>query len=69
MTCGGEVTFLFEGHHAVGWNIVVFGAGHVGQALTRALLPLPCRVAVIDHRAEWVGASSRGEQCGTAPPR
>ncbi len=54
MTCGGEVTFLFEGHHAVGWNIVVFGAGHVGQALTRALLPLPCRVTVIDHRAEWV---------------
>ena len=34
-------------------TIVVFGAGHVGTALSRVLQPLPWRVIVVDHRPEW----------------
>lgn len=31
-------------------RVVLFGAGHVGQALVRALTPLPCRVRWLDSR-------------------
>lgn len=54
MTCGGEVTFLFETFRPRRWEIAVFGAGHVSQALVRALLPLDCRVTCVDARAEWI---------------
>ncbi|MES2963726.1 MAG: xanthine dehydrogenase accessory protein XdhC [Bdellovibrionota bacterium] len=54
MTCGGEATFLFEIHHRKKWSIVVFGAGHVGQALTRTLLNLDCQVTCVDFRADWL---------------
>src|SRR4051812_24559559 len=37
MTCGGEVTMLFETHGADRWRVAVFGAGHVAQALVRVL--------------------------------
>jgi xanthine dehydrogenase accessory protein XdhC len=33
-------------------QVAVFGAGHVGQALVRALAPLPVRVLWNDHRPE-----------------
>jgi xanthine dehydrogenase accessory factor len=32
-------------------RLVLFGAGHVGQALARAIAPLPCRLRWIDSRA------------------
>ena len=54
MSCGGEVTFLFEHFPAVTWPIVIFGAGHVAQALTRILSKLDCQVTCIDSRTEWV---------------
>lgn len=54
MTCGGEVTYLFETHHRESWHIVVLGAGHVGQAVVRALERLECRVTCIDPRPEWI---------------
>jgi xanthine dehydrogenase accessory factor len=56
MTCGGSVKFYFEPHAAVGatWPIVIFGAGHVSQAVLRVLLPLPCSITVCDARAEWL---------------
>ncbi len=54
MTCGGEVTFLFEYFPATHWPIVIFGAGHVAQALTRTLERLSCQITCIDDRAEWV---------------
>lgn len=53
MTCGGEVTLLFENFFFDKWNIVIFGAGHVSQALCRTLQPLNCFVTVIDPRSEW----------------
>jgi len=56
MTCGGAVKFYFEPHAAGGaaWSIVIFGAGHITQALLPVLLPLPCTVTVYDSRAEWL---------------
>lgn len=55
MTCGGSVKFYLEPHGGTAlWNIVVFGAGHVAQALIPALLPLPCRVTCIDSRQDWL---------------
>lgn len=54
MTCGGEVTFLFEYFQANNWPIVIFGAGHVSQALTTLLGHLPCQVTCIDSRKDWL---------------
>ncbi len=54
MTCGGEVTFLFEVFSPRTWNIAVFGAGHIAQELVRTLLPLQCRLWCTDSRSEWI---------------
>jgi xanthine dehydrogenase accessory factor len=55
MTCGGSVKFYFEPHFGAGpWEIAVFGAGHIGQALIPVLTPLPARITVIDSRPEWL---------------
>jgi xanthine dehydrogenase accessory factor len=53
MTCGGELSYLFEPSGAAPWSVVVYGAGHVGQALTRLLASLECRVTCVDSRAGW----------------
>ncbi|MCG2586099.1 xanthine dehydrogenase accessory protein XdhC [Massilia sp. TS11] len=37
---------------AVPNTLLLFGAGHVGAALVRALAPLPCRVLWVDEREE-----------------
>ncbi len=58
MTCGGEVNFLFEHFPANHWPIVIFGAGHVSQALTRTLSNLNCQITCIDDREEWVAKLS-----------
>ena len=55
MTCGGEITFLFERvSPEPPWHVLVFGAGHVSQALVRLLSPLRCKVDVVDTRSEWL---------------
>ena len=54
MSCGGSVRILLEVFGSRPWNIYVFGAGHVAQALTRLLLNLQCHVTCIDTRAEWI---------------
>ena len=54
MTCGGVVSFFFEAHCVGVWNICVFGAGHVAQALIPLLCKLDCRVHCIDPRPEWL---------------
>jgi len=61
MTCGGAVKLYFEPHPAGGsaWPIVIFGAGHIAQALLPVLLPLPCTVSVYDNRSEWLGKLPR----------
>ena len=54
MTCGGIVKLYFEVHNARSWNIVVFGAGHVAQALVTLLVHLDCRITLYDPRPEWI---------------
>ena len=44
----------FEAFNVTRWNIVVFGAGHVSNALMDILLKLDCRVTCIDPRPEWL---------------
>lgn len=54
MTCGGEVTYLFEPFFPAEWPIIVFGAGHVAQAVSQILQTLQCRAVFIDPRPEWI---------------
>lgn len=54
MTCGGSFKVFFEKHGSTVWDIAVFGAGHVAQALIPVLLQLDCRVTCFDTREEWL---------------
>jgi xanthine dehydrogenase accessory factor len=54
MTCGGIVRVYFEAFNVTRWKIVVFGAGHVANALIDLLQKLDCRVTCIDPREEWL---------------
>jgi xanthine dehydrogenase accessory factor len=56
MTCGGSVKLYFEPHAGAGggWPIVIFGAGHIAQALVPVLAPLSCSISVYDTRPEWL---------------
>jgi xanthine dehydrogenase accessory factor len=54
MTCGGIVRVYFEAFNVTRWNIVVFGAGHVANALMDVLLRLDCRITCFDPRQEWI---------------
>ena len=48
--CGGRTTLLFECFPATDINIMLFGAGHVGQALATILQQLPCHLQWVDSR-------------------
>jgi len=48
--CGGKVTLLFECFPGNDFNIMLFGAGHVGSALVEILKKLPCRLKWVDSR-------------------
>lgn len=54
MTCGGSVKFYFEVHNVGAWNITVFGAGHVANALVKMLEKLDCRITCFDTRDDWL---------------
>ena len=57
MHCGGEVKLLFEFFMPQNpWNIVVFGAGHISQALVPLLCQLNASIYCLDDRAEWLDA-------------
>lgn len=61
MSCGGSVTLLFEYQSAKSdWQIVIFGAGHVAQELTRVLTRLNCHIQVFDTRPEWIDKLPKG---------
>ena len=40
MSCGGSVKLYFERYNTNPWQIMIFGAGHVAQALIPVLLKL-----------------------------
>ncbi len=55
--CGGEVTLMLEPIRTARPQVVIFGAGHVGVALTRALSSLPFEIVLIDSRSEMLEAA------------
>ncbi len=50
--CAGatRTTLFLEPIRATDFDIVLFGAGHVGRALVRTLAELPCRITWVDER-------------------
>ena len=48
--CGGSCSILFEVFRPLRMNLVLFGAGHVGQTLVGILQALPINVFWIDSR-------------------
>lgn len=54
MTCGGSMRVYLEAFNHRAWNITVFGAGHVANALICLLEKLDCRITCIDSRVEWL---------------
>lgn len=48
---GDGATAVFEPLRPVDFNVVLFGAGHVGRAIARVLGVAPCHVRWIDGRA------------------
>lgn len=57
--CGGVVETFVETMH-LGPELLLFGAGHVAQALCRVLAGTPFVVSAIDERDEWIGAMPEG---------
>jgi xanthine dehydrogenase accessory factor len=47
-----EEGWLLEPVRQQTWDVVLFGAGHVGKALIQVLGALPCRVTWVDGRTE-----------------
>lgn len=46
------IEYLFERQTVPDFNVVLFGAGHVGRALAKILAELPCTVEWIDSRCD-----------------
>ncbi len=46
----GEALYLFEPIRSTNFNIVLFGAGHVGEALVNTLKGLECDITWVDSR-------------------
>jgi len=54
MSCGGSVKLYFERFNTNPWQIMIFGAGHVAQALIPLLLTLDCQLTCYDTRRKWL---------------
>jgi xanthine dehydrogenase accessory factor len=54
MSCGGSVKLFFERFHTNVWEIVIYGAGHVAQALIPLLLTFESQLTCLDTREEWL---------------
>ncbi|GIW23038.1 MAG: xanthine dehydrogenase accessory factor [Candidatus Sericytochromatia bacterium] len=54
MTCGGSVKLYFELFNNNDWNIVIFGAGHISNAIISILVNMDCKITCIDNRLEWL---------------
>jgi len=55
MVCGGMASLFYELASQRAWNIAVFGAGHVAQAVIPLITTLECNVWCLDPREEWLG--------------
>ncbi|MFN4152280.1 MAG: XdhC family protein, partial [Candidatus Sericytochromatia bacterium] len=62
MTCGGTVKLFFEVFNYNNWDIIIFGAGHVANALINILINLDCQITCIDPREEWLNKLPKSEK-------
>ncbi|RDE09080.1 xanthine dehydrogenase accessory protein XdhC [Pelagibacterium lacus] len=62
-----DVRVRAETDHAKRPHVYVFGAGHVGNALGRALSLLPLRVLVVDNRAAEIARVPEGVEARHVP--
>ncbi len=53
-SCGGHSSLFIELVGNSGPKLVVFGAGHVGQAVAELALKTPFAVSLVDSREEWL---------------
>lgn len=68
--CGGVVKVFFEVFPACNFNIVIFGAGHIGKSLVKILDEVDCQVKWFDFRVELfpeICASHIDKQLMTQP--
>jgi len=66
MACGGKVTLFFE-YIGPSEYIYIFGAGHVGQALTNVLMTMNFHITVIDERPEVIAQFKGGHDVVLSP--
>ena len=64
--CGGSVTLRFTrveemGAEPAAFDVVLFGAGHVGKEVARILERLPCRLTWVDPRPDAFPASAKAK--------
>ncbi len=69
--CGGRVVLALDRATATPAparpDVLIFGAGHVGRALARALEPLPVNARLIDSRAEELALAATGTATTLTP--
>jgi xanthine dehydrogenase accessory factor len=65
--CGGSVTVLLESFGLNMVNVVIFGAGHVGQRICTLLEELPVHTSVVDARKDWLQAASADQHISGEP--
>jgi len=72
--CGGSITLAFarmeeiESDEEDRFDVVLFGAGHVGKELARILERLPCRLTWVDARPEQFPAETTARVVIEAEP-
>lgn len=73
--CGGSVELCFEAADSGAlpapellFHLQLYGAGHVGRALVRALRPLPCSIDWIDEREQEFPPDAFTQTADTAFP-
>ena len=65
MCCGGNMT-IFLNKTEASPDLVVFGAGHIGQALAKLSKETDFTVTVVDERSEWLNAERFGSDISCA---
>ena len=61
MICGGSITLFYE-YIGTNENVIIFGAGHVGKALTYYLKPLDYNIELYDIREDLLDKIDDGNK-------